>query len=322
MSQTARELSSALRAGDRRALAKAITLVESKLDSHREDAQQILNALLPDTGKSIRIGITGIPGVGKSSFIEAFGLYLIAQGKKVAVLAIDPSSPIRGGSILGDKTRMEKLSREAQAFIRPSPAEGSLGGVAQKTRETLLLCEAAGYDVVLVETVGVGQSEYQVASMVDFFLVLMLPNAGDELQGIKRGIMELADALLINKADGESLSLAQQTKSHYQNALQLLRHDEHWQARVLTCSALENRGIAEVWTMIGEYIEQAKTSGLFESKRSEQNQAWLKNLIQDQLQLKLAQNPAVKEALPKLQQAVLNKKITPYLAAKQLIDLL
>ena len=195
MSQIDLEL---LRQGNRRALAKAITLVESKLDSHREQAQLILEQLLPDTGKSIRIGITGIPGVGKSTFIEIFGLYLVAQGKRVAVLAVDPSSPLAGGSILGDKTRMEELSRSEQAFIRPSPSEGALGGVAQKTRETMLLCEAAGFDVILVEPVGVGQSEYQVAGMVDFFMVLMLPNAGDELQGIKKGIIELADALVVH----------------------------------------------------------------------------------------------------------------------------
>ena len=241
-----------LKSGNRRALAKAITLVESKLDTHREQAQDILNTLLPETGKSIRIGITGIPGVGKSTFIEAFGLYLISQGKKVAVLAVDPSSPIRGGSILGDKTRMEMLSREENAFIRPSPSEGALGGVAQKTRETMLLCEAAGYDVILVETVGVGQSEYEVAAMVDFFLVLMLPNAGDELQGIKRGIMELADALVINKADGESINLAQQTQTHYKSAFKLLSHDSFWQPKVQTCSAMEKRAIDDVWSMICE----------------------------------------------------------------------
>jgi LAO/AO transport system kinase len=236
-----------LRQGNRRALAKAITLVESKLDSHREQAQLILEQLLPDTGKSIRIGITGIPGVGKSTFIEIFGLYLVAQGKRVAVLAVDPSSPIAGGSILGDKTRMEELSRSEQAFIRPSPSEGALGGVAQKTRETMLLCEAAGFDVILVETVGVGQSEYQVAGMVDFFMVLMLPNAGDELQGIKKGIVELADALVVNKADGESINLAEQTRRHYENAMHLLRHNSFWTPQVMTCSAREKNNIDTVW---------------------------------------------------------------------------
>ena len=203
----------ALLDGNRRALAKAITLVESKLETHREQAQGVLEQVLPHSGNSIRIGISGVPGVGKSTFIEAFGLYLISLGKRVAVLAVDPSSPIAGGSILGDKTRMEELSRRAEAFIRPSPAAGNLGGVAQKTRETMLLCEAAGYDVILVETVGVGQSEYQVAGMVDFFMVLMLPGGGDELQGIKKGILELADALVINKADGDSEKLAKRSQN-------------------------------------------------------------------------------------------------------------
>ncbi len=308
--------------GNRRALAKAITLVESKLDSHREQAQDLLNQLLPKTGNSIRIGITGIPGVGKSTFIEAFGLHLIQQGKKVAVLAVDPSSPIRGGSILGDKTRMELLSREENAYIRPSPSEGALGGVAQKTRETMLLCEAAGFDVILVETVGVGQSEYEVAAMVDFFLVLMLPNAGDDLQGIKRGIMELADALVINKADGESINLAQQTQRHYKNAFHLLSQDGFWQPQVKTCSAKENDGIEAVWQMIQDYATQAQDNGYFDNNRAKQSQDWLKKLIQEMLEMKLKQNPQVKAQLPKLQQAVLDQTLTPYNAAQQIIKLL
>lgn len=311
-----------LKSGNRRALAKAITLVESKLDQHREQAQSLLNTLLPDTGNSIRIGITGIPGVGKSTFIEAFGLFLIEQGKKVAVLAVDPSSPIRGGSILGDKTRMELLSREDNAFIRPSPSEGALGGVAQKTRETMLLCEAAGYDVILVETVGVGQSEYEVAAMVDFFLVLMLPNAGDELQGIKRGIMELADALVINKADGESLNLAKQTQTHYKNAFHLLSHDSFWQPKVQTCSALEKKGINDVWSMIEEYQQLAHDHGAFDGKRARQNRDWMQKLIHEMLELKLNQHPEVKDSLPQLEQAVLQNHITPYNAAKKIIDML
>lgn len=311
-----------LKQGNRRALAKAITLVESKLEQHQEQAQDLLNAILPDSGNSIRIGITGTPGVGKSTFIEAFGLYLIEQGKKVAVLAVDPSSPIHGGSILGDKTRMEKLSREDHAFIRPSPSEGSLGGVANKTRESILLCEAAGYDVILVETVGVGQSEYEVAAMVDFFLVLMMPNAGDELQGIKRGIMELADALVINKADGESINLAQRTQSHYQNALHLLKHDDFWQPKVLTCSALENQGIDDIWQMICDFEQSAKTCGAFSHKRASQNSDWLKKLIHELLELKLKQNNEVTSILPQLQQDVRNAKVTPFNAAKSIIDLL
>ena len=236
--------------GDRRSLAKAITLVESTLSNDREKSQQLLERILPYSGNSMRIGITGIPGVGKSTFIETFGLFLLGLGKKVAVLAVDPSSPIAGGSILGDKTRMEYLSRESNAYIRPSPSGGALGGVAHKTRETMLLCEAAGYDVILVETVGVGQSEYEVAGMVDFFLVLMLPNAGDELQGIKKGILELADSIVINKADGVSLNMAQQTKRHYLNAFQLVQHGAFWQPKVVTCSALENENIADVWDML------------------------------------------------------------------------
>tara|TARA_R110001592_G_scaffold363375_1_gene686374 strand:+ start:18474 stop:19463 length:990 start_codon:yes stop_codon:yes gene_type:complete len=321
-----------LKQGNRRALAKAITLVESTLEVHREQAQDLLNSILPDTGKSLRIGISGVPGVGKSTFIEAFGQHLISQGKKLAVLAVDPSSPLRGGSILGDKTRMEYLSREANAFIRPSPSAGALGGVALKTRETMLLCEAAGYDVILVETVGVGQSEYDVASMVDFFLVLMLPNAGDDLQGIKRGIMELADGLVINKSDGEHKLAAQQTKQHYQNAFHLLKHDGFWTPPILTCSSLENEGIEDIWDMLKQYQEKSKTThfqdesgqsnNAFSLKRAKQNSNWLKSLVHDMLERKLYQNPKVKTTLPNLKNAVLRNEITPYSAAQQIIDLL
>lgn len=308
--------------GNRRTLAKAITLVESKLDSHRLQAQQILEHALPHTGKSIRIGITGIPGVGKSTFIETFGLYLLAQGKKVAVLAVDPSSPLAGGSILGDKTRMEELSRENNAFIRPSPSEGALGGVAQKTRETMLLCEAAGYDVILVETVGVGQSEYEVAAMVDFFMVMMLPNAGDELQGIKKGIIELADALIINKADGESINLAAQTKRHYENAMHLLRHTSFWTPQVMTCSAQLKENIDSVWGMISNYHIDAIKHDAFYEKRAGQNKQWLKTLIFEMLEQKLKQNPDVKQQLPLLESKVIHGETTPLNAAKTLIDLL
>jgi GTPase len=311
-----------LRQGNRRALAKAITLVESKLDSDRQRAQPLLEALLPYTGNSIRIGITGVPGVGKSTFIETFGLYLISLGKKVAVLAVDPSSPIAGGSILGDKTRMEELSRQEHAFIRPSPSEGTLGGVAQHTRETMLLCEAAGYDVILVETVGVGQSEYQVAGMVDFFMVLMLPNAGDELQGIKRGIMELADALVINKADGESLNLATRTRSHYQSALNLLRHTSFWTPQVMTCSALQKENIEAVWGMLSDYQIEARKNGWLLEKRARQAKAWMHQLIHEMLLLRLRQNPQVRAALPDLERHVIDGATTPYLAAKTLIDML
>jgi len=311
-----------LKQGNRRALAKAITLIESKLDRDRQQAQQVLEGLLPHTGNSIRVGITGIPGVGKSTFIETFGLYLLSLGKKVAVLAVDPSSPIAGGSILGDKTRMEELSRRDNAFIRPSPSEGTLGGVAQHTRETMLLCEAAGYDVILVETVGVGQSEYEVAGMVDFFMVLMLPNAGDELQGIKRGIMELADALVINKADGESLNLAQRTRSHYQSALNLLRHTTYWTPRVMTCSALQKQNIEAVWGMITDFEIAANKDGALQKKRARQAKDWMHKLIHEMLLLRLRQNPAVRKAMPELERKVIAGVTTPYNAAKTLIDML
>ncbi len=306
--------------GNRRALAKAITLVESKLPAHRELAQGILEQVLPHSGNSVRIGITGVPGVGKSTFIEAFGLHLIGQGKRVAVLAVDPSSPIGGGSILGDKTRMEELSRREEAFIRPSPSEGALGGVAQKTRETMLLCEAAGYDVILVETVGVGQSEYQVAGMVDFFMVLMLPGGGDELQGIKKGIMELADALVINKADGDSEKLAQLTKRQYTSAMHLLRHPDFWAPRVMTCSALKNIRIDAVWEMVLDYCAKAGEQDAIGHRRAQQNRAWMHQLVHEMLMLRLKQNPAVKKMLPELERAVENQEITAYAAARKIMD--
>lgn len=307
-------------AGNRRALAKAITLVESKLEPHRQQAQEILEEVLPHSGNSIRIGITGVPGVGKSTFIEAFGLYLIEQGKRVAVLAVDPSSPIAGGSILGDKTRMEELSRREEAFIRPSPSEGTLGGVAQKTRETMLLCEAAGYDVILVETVGVGQSEYQVAGMVDFFMVLMLPGGGDELQGIKKGIMELADALVINKADGDSENMAKLTRQQYTSAMNLLRHTSFWTPQVMTCSALKNTNIDTVWGMLVDYWVRAEEEGAFHSKRAQQNRDWMHQLVNEMLLLKLSQNPEVKQMLPSLERSVEEHQITAFAAARQVID--
>lgn len=311
-----------LRAGNRRALAKAITLIESKRDDHRDQAQQLLESVLPYTGNSIRIGITGIPGVGKSTFIEAFGMYLIEQGKKVAVLAVDPSSPVAGGSILGDKTRMELLSREENAFIRPSPSEGALGGVAHKTRETMLLCEAAGYDVIIVETVGVGQSEYEVASMVDFFLVLMLPNAGDELQGIKKGIIELADALVINKADGESLGLAQRTQAQYQSAINLLHYTSFWTPRVMTCSALNKEKIDAVWGMIVDFYFNALAHQSFQKKRARQNIEWMRRLMHEMIERKLDGNAQIRQIYPQLEAQVTAGTTTPYVAAKRIIDCL
>jgi len=311
----------AIIAGQRRALAKAITLAESQRPEDREASQTLLNAVLPHTGNSIRVGITGVPGVGKSTFIEAFGLHLLACGHRVAVLAVDPSSPIAGGSLLGDKTRMEQLSRQDNAFIRPSPAGSALGGVALKTRESMLLCEAAGFDVILVETVGVGQSEHQVAAMVDFFLVLMLPGGGDELQGIKKGIVELADAIVINKADGSSENLAAITQRHYAGALSLLKHPGFWQPEVTTCSALKNQGIDAVWRMIESYREQAGARGAIDSQRAEQNLAWMRQLIDELLRARVRDHPAVKDALAALENDVRQAVVTPLAAASEIVRL-
>ncbi|NRB40492.1 MAG: methylmalonyl Co-A mutase-associated GTPase MeaB [Pseudomonadales bacterium] len=311
-----------LYAGNRRDLAKAITLIESKRDQDRARSQTLLEEVLPRSGKSMRIGITGVPGVGKSTFIEKFGMFLISQGKKVAVLAVDPSSPIAGGSILGDKTRMELLSREQDAFIRPSPSEGALGGVAQKTRETMLLCEAAGYDVIIVETVGVGQSEYEVASMVDVFLILMMPNAGDELQGIKKGIMELADALIINKCDGESLNMAARARSQYQSAVNLLHYTTFWTPRVMTCSAIENQGIDTVWGMVIDYYYMAMENGSFDKKRAKQNIEWMRRLMHEMVDMRINGKPEIKSLFPQLEAQVTHGTTTPYNAAKRIVDLL
>jgi LAO/AO transport system kinase len=311
-----------LRQGQRRALAKGITLIESKLAAHREQAQALLEAALPYTGNSLRLGITGIPGVGKSTFIEALGLHLIEQGKRVAVLAVDPTSPVTGGSILGDKTRMERLAQSEQAFIRPSPTSGSLGGVAQKTRESMLLCEAAGYDVIIVETVGVGQSEYEVASMVDFFLVLMLPNAGDELQGIKKGILELADAIVINKADGESLDMAKRTRQHYQNALRILHQQGFWNPPVLTCSALKHDNIEHIWQIISQYQNQALQTSELQAKRARQNQEWMWNLVHEMIEIRLYSSPETRQLKNKLQTAVGQGITTPFLAAQEITNTL
>ena len=311
----------AILTGDRRALAKAITLVESQRPQDVETAQTLLKALLPHTGNSIRIGITGVPGVGKSTFIEAFGQHVIEQGHRLAVLAVDPSSPVAGGSILGDKTRMEALSREEAAFIRPSPAGRALGGVAFKTRESLLLCEAAGFDIILVETVGVGQSEHQVAGMVDFFLLLMLPGGGDELQGIKKGILELADAIVVNKADGSSESLARTTQQHYRSAMSLLRHDDFWEPKVMTCSALQRQGIEEIWKMISEYADASRANGAFAEVRAEQNLSWMRQLVDELLRDQLAKHPRVREALPTVEADVRSAAQTPLAAAQAILAL-
>lgn len=310
----------AILSGDRRALAKAITLVESARPQDRKASQDLLNELLPHTGNSIRIGITGVPGVGKSTFIESFGQTVIGDGKKVAVLAVDPSSPVAGGSILGDKTRMEQLSRETNAFIRPSPAGKALGGVALKTRESMLLCEAAGFDVVVVETVGVGQSEHQVGSMVDFFLILLLPGGGDELQGIKKGILELADAILINKADGESENIANKTRLHYQSALSLLTQSGFWSPEVRTCSALERSGIAEAWDMVRRFHDEALAAGHLASMRSEQNLQWMWQLTDQLLRQQITDHPTLTTRLSAIEAEVGAATLTPLSAAQRIID--
>ncbi len=307
--------------GNRRALAKAITLIESQKEDHRIQAQVVLEKILPHAGQSIRIGISGTPGVGKSTFIEAFGRLVIGLGKKVAVLAVDPSSPVAGGSILGDKTRMEELSREANAYIRPSPSSGQLGGVAQKTRESMLLCEAAGFDVILVETVGVGQSEFEVAGMVDFFLVLMQPNAGDDLQGIKKGIMELADALVINKADGDGEIFARQAKRFYKNAMDLVAKGGFWSPRVMTCSARENIRIDAVWEMVEEYREAADKAGEFRLKRATQNKQWMEKLFMDLIERKMQTHPDYKTTRGELENQVIEGEITPLAGAQKIADL-
>lgn len=287
-----------IREGNRFVLSRAITLIESRLPADREQADAIIQTLLPESGKSIRIGITGVPGVGKSTFIERFGMLVTGYGKKLAVLAIDPSSPVTGGSIMGDKTRMEQLSHNPMAYIRPSPSGTSLGGVSRKTRETMLLCEAAGFEVIFVETVGVGQSETAVHSMTDFFLLLMLAGAGDELQGIKKGIMEMADAVAINKADGDNIQRAKIAQAEYRNALHFFPPKPYgWQPKVLTCSALEGSGLEDIWQMMQDYRRLTESNGWWERKRMQQQEAWLKELIAEQLLENFYGNMMVKTAL-------------------------
>ena len=303
-------------------LSKAITLVKSTNIKHQQKANEILNFCLPHANKSIRIGITGVPGVGKSTFIETFGKYLTAQGKKVAVLAVDPSSSVNKGAILGDKTRMEALVTDENAFIRPSPSGTSLGGVAQKTRESIILCEAAGFDTIIIETVGVGQSETVVHSMVDFFLLLKLAGAGDELQGIKRGIIEMADAIVINKADGDNKQNAKIAKVAFNRALHLYPLKESkWQPKVLTASALHNSGIEEINNMILTYIAITKENAYFNKKRNEQNKFWLLSTIEQQLKTNFYRNPKVKNALQEEIDNLENGKTTPFNAAKRLLNL-
>ncbi|RAU83677.1 methylmalonyl Co-A mutase-associated GTPase MeaB [Pontibacter arcticus] len=311
-------------AGNRVLLSQAITLVESRLPSDQELAHEVMDKVLPHTGNSIRIGITGVPGVGKSTFIETFGTYLIqAQQKKLAVLAIDPTSQRSGGSILGDKTRMELLSMNPQAYIRPSPAGKSLGGVTRSTRESILLCEAAGFDAIIVETVGVGQSETAVHEMVDFFLLLMLAGAGDELQGIKRGIMEMADAIAITKADEQNILKANAAKSEYQNALHLYPvAASGWLPKVSVCSALQNTGLDQIWETITEYLQLTQNNGFFEKKRRDQNLQWMFEAIRQGLEEKFYANPQVKMQLPALKTVVQEGQKSAFAAAAELLKLL
>ncbi|MVX34638.1 methylmalonyl Co-A mutase-associated GTPase MeaB [Myroides sp. LoEW2-1] len=307
---------------DKVALSQAITLVESLNLQHHSQAEQIIQGCLPYANKSIRIGITGVPGVGKSTFIEAFGKLLTSLGKKVAVLAIDPSSSVTGGSILGDKTRMEDLVKDENAYIRPSASGDSLGGVARKTRESIILCEACGFDTILVETVGVGQSETAVHSMVDFFLLLNLAGAGDELQGIKRGIMEMADAVIINKADGENINKAQQAKLEYNRALHLFpKKASDWTPKVRTCSALQNTGILEVWNLIQDYINLTKENTYFENRRKEQNQYWMMETINENILMRFYNDPIIKQQIVHNKKAVQNSEISPFAAAQDILKL-
>lgn len=308
--------------GNRIVLSKAITLIESTRPQHQQQAQNIIAKCLPFAGKSIRIGITGVPGVGKSTFIEALGKYLTAKGFKLAVLAIDPSSNRTKGSILGDKTRMEELSVDANAFIRPSPSAGSLGGVARKTSESIILCEAAGFNVIFVETVGVGQSETAVHSMVDFFLLLMLAGAGDELQGIKRGIMEMADAIFINKADGENEKNATRAQAEYKNALHLFPPTQSgWIPRVGTCSARTKTGIGKIWETISEYADFTRQNGYFEQRRREQKNLIMYKSINEGLKTDFYENPRVKKMLPALIAQLQADEISSYVAAQMITEL-
>ena len=307
-------------AGNRMILSRAVTLVESLKPEHQQLAQEIIVRCLPYAGNSIRVGITGVPGAGKSTFIESLGKYITANGNKLAVLAIDPSSERSKGSILGDKTRMEELSADENAYIRPSPSAGSLGGVARKTRETIILCEAAGFNTIFIETVGVGQSETAVHSMVDFFLLVQIAGAGDELQGIKRGIMEMADSIIINKADGNNVEKAELAKSQFQNALHLFPPSlSGWTPEVKTISSLHHKGIDDVWDMVLQYIDFVKENQYFGTRRNEQSKYWMYETINESLKNSFYQNPEIKNKLKSIEEAVLNEKISSFVAANDLL---
>lgn len=319
---TNQDLINGIISGDITSLSRAITIIESNNPKHLSQATEIINACLAVNSKSIRIGITGVPGVGKSTFIEAFGKHLTSLGKRVAVLAVDPSSTLSKGSILGDKTRMEDLVKDEFAFIRPSPTGNSLGGVARKTRESIILCEAAGFDIIIIETVGVGQSETAVHSMVDFFLLLKLAGAGDELQGIKRGIIEMADAIIINKADGDNLKRAKVAKVEFNRALHLYPEKESsWKPQVALCSALQNKGINAVWNIILEYIKLTEANSFISKKRNEQNKFWLMQTIEEQLKSDFFNRDVIKKELEQQLQLIEQQKTTPFAAAKYLLKL-
>ena len=319
----AKALAKDLRVGNRAALARAITLIESRRGDHQAAARDLVQALLPDTGRAIRVGITGSPGVGKSTTIDALGTHLLGRGHKVAVLAVDPSSARTGGSILGDKTRMALLAADERAFIRPSPAAGTLGGVAAKTREAMLLCEAAGFDVILVETVGIGQSETAVCDMTDFFLALMLPGAGDELQGIKKGLVELADMIAINKADGDNIQRANLAAGEYRSALHILSpRSEHWHPPVITYSALTNAGIGELWQKILDHRTAMNASGDFAARRRQQQVKWMWSMLEQRIMARLRSDPAIRARVKKTEAEVADGRVAPALAAEQIAEML
>ncbi|MBK5947944.1 methylmalonyl Co-A mutase-associated GTPase MeaB [Rhodobium orientis] len=312
-----------LRAGDRSVLARAITLVESRRQDHQQRAHALLQAVLPETGHAFRVGITGVPGVGKSTTIDVLGANLTAAGRKVAVLAVDPSSTRSGGSILGDKTRMARLAVDPNAFIRPSPSAGTLGGVAAKTRESMLLCEAAGFDVVLVETVGIGQSETAVSEMVDFFLVLMLPGAGDELQGIKKGVLEIADMIAVNKADGDGKAWAEAAAADYRAALNILApRDPNWTPPVITVSGLANENLDGLWRQIEQHREKMTKLGTFQDRRRTQQVSWMWSMLEDRLMASLKNNPATAERLPELEKAVREGRLSASFAVDEITGLM